>query len=233
MRKFMKTRVITHAVRTVLVGLLLAVGLGGPVIAGTLYKWVGKNGVVHFSDQIPARDAGKQHQVFDKNGIAVKNIPAAKTPQQIAAEKRLAAKRAEQKRRAEAQAAHDRMLLDTFTGVGQIKMVRNGKIQAIKSIIGVTQDRINDLKTALQGDTREAARYQRSGKPVPAYLKARIAQTGSQIQQNRQYIRTQRQQQKAIRRRFAADIKRFKELQNEIHQQEQETAATPPSSASR
>ncbi|MGA7801518.1 MAG: DUF4124 domain-containing protein [Gammaproteobacteria bacterium] len=229
----MSTDVIARTLRIVSLGLLLGAGLGSAASAGTLYKWTDKNGVVHYGDHLPARDAGKPREVLNQDGIAVKNIQGAKTPQQIAAEKRLEQKRAEEKRKAAAQAAHDQMLLDTFSSVDDMTMARNGKIQAIDAIIGVTQGRLSNLRSTLQADTREAAGYQRSGKPLPGPLKSDIANTRSQIQKNLSYIASKRQEQDAIRRQFAADIKRFKKLQYEMHQQEQEAAASPASSISR
>lgn len=233
MVRLMRTGVSAGTLKIVSLGLLLGAGLGYAAHAGTLYKWTDKNGVVHYGDHLPARDAGKPREVLNQDGIAVKNIQGAKTPQEIAAEKRAAQKRAEQKRKAEAQAAHDRMLLDTFSSVDDMKMARNGKIQAIDAIIGVTEGRLKNLKASLQADTREAAGYQRSGKPLPPFLKSDIANIRSRIQNNLSYIQSQRREQDTIRRQFAADIKRFKELQYEMHQQEQEAAASPPSPMAR
>ncbi|MEJ2687356.1 MAG: DUF4124 domain-containing protein [Gammaproteobacteria bacterium] len=229
----MRTGVSAGTLRIVSLGLLLGAGLGCAAHAGSLYKWTDKNGVVHYGDHIPAHDAGKPREVLNQDGIAVKNVRGAKTPQEIAAEKRAAKKRAEQKRKAEAQAAHDRMLLDTFSSVDDMKMARNGKIQAINAIIEVTQGRLKNLKASLKANTHEAAGYQRSGKPLPAFLKSNIANIRSRIQKNQSYIQSKRKEQEAIRQQFAADIKRFKELQQQMHQQQQEAAASPSSPVSR
>lgn len=55
--------------QVLLVSLLLASGMAG---ASTIYKWVDKNGVTHYSEQPPAEDA--QAQTLDAKKIEPKRI---------------------------------------------------------------------------------------------------------------------------------------------------------------
>jgi len=181
--------------------------------AAKLYKWVDDHGEVHYGDRVPPQDAGKQRQELNDGGVTVKTVPRAKTPQEIAHEKAMAKQRAARRRAARKQAAHDRMLLDTFSSVDDIKRARAGKIEAIDAIIRVTQGRIKSLRAQLEDSTHAAANRQRAGKPVSKALQQRIDTLRTQINKNQAYIDRKRREQDQIRRQYAADMARFRQLQ--------------------
>lgn len=186
----------------------------GPVAAGKLYKWVDENGKVHYGDKIPPKYARQEKHILNERGIEVDRIEAAKTPEQIEEERRLEEKRKEEERRRAEQAAHDRMLLATFTSEDDMIMTRNGKLAAIDASIRVTRDRITKLEQNLANLSREAANMERAGKPVPDKLQEDIVAARAQIQRYRDYIATKRREQQQIRDQFERDIKRFRELKS-------------------
>ncbi len=193
---------------------MLAIGLAGAatVHAGRLYKWVDENGKVHYGDHVPAKYARQERRVLNDRAIEVKRIEAAKTPEQIEAERREAARRAEEERRRAEQEAHDRMLLSTFSSVDDMVMARDGKIAAIDSLIRVTRSRIAKLEEKLDEYTRRAASMERAGKPVPRKLSDTIQEARRQIRRYREFIEAKRAEQERIRETFEADIARFREL---------------------
>ncbi|HFD80600.1 MAG TPA: DUF4124 domain-containing protein [Gammaproteobacteria bacterium] len=180
--------------------------------AGKLYKWVDENGQVRYGDQIPARYARNRNETLNDHGVVLETRAAAKTPEQIAEEQRLERLRKEEERKRREQAHKDRILLDTFTNEDEMIMTRDGKIEAIEAIIRVTKGRIGKIKQRLSSQRRRAASLERSGKPVPETLKQQIAESRQQIRHNIQYIKNRRIEQQAIRDKFEADIKRFREL---------------------
>ncbi len=191
--------------------LLLA---SGPAAAGKLYKWVDENGKVHYGDKIPPKYAKQEKHILNERGIEVDRIEAAKTPEQIEEERRLEEKRKEEERRRAEQAAHDRMLLATFTSEDDMIMTRNGKLAAIDASIRVTRERITKLEQNLVNLSREAANMERAGKPVPDKLQEEIVAARAQIQRYRDYIAAKRREQQQIRDQFERDIKRFRELKS-------------------
>jgi hypothetical protein len=156
--------------------------------------------------------AKQERKVLNAQGIEVKTIDAAKTPQQLAEEKRLAQQREEQQRLAAKQASHDRMLLATFSTEDDIVMTRDGKIAAIDAVLRVTRGRIERTEQALEALTYRAAELERSGRRVPDSLHEEIRGARAQIQLSLDYIAGKRQEQEAIRQEFELDIRRFREL---------------------
>jgi len=179
---------------------------------GPLLKWTDENGRIHYGDRIPPKYAKQGRKVLNEQGIEVKSVDAAKTPEQLAEEKRLAEQREEQQRLAAKQASHDRMLLATFSTEDDIVMTRDGKIAAIDAVLRVTRGRIERTEQALEALTHRAAELERSGKPVPDSLHEEIRGARAQIQLSLDYIEGKRREQEAIREDFESDIRRFREL---------------------
>lgn len=183
-----------------------------PALAGKLYKWVDENGQVRYGDRIPPRYAKQRQETLNERGIVVETRAAAKTAEQLAEEQRQARLAAEEKRRRDEQAAKDRILLDTFTNEDEMIMTRDGKIEAVEAVIRVTHGRIDNLRQRLAQETTQAANIERAGKPVPETIRRQIAESRKQIRQNLAYIERKKAEQQDIRRKFEADIQRFREL---------------------
>ncbi|MBU1192120.1 MAG: DUF4124 domain-containing protein [Gammaproteobacteria bacterium] len=180
--------------------------------SGRLYKWTDENGKVHYGDMIPPQYAKQERKVLNDQGVEVKTLDAAKTPEQLAEEERLTAQRLEQERIAADQASHDRMLLATFTTEDDMVMTRDGKISAIDGVLRVTRDRIEKIELSLAELTREAAELERAGKPISDNLHEQILGARGQIQRYLDYIASKRREQESIRAQFEGDIRRFREL---------------------
>ena len=70
--------------------------LYGPVAGAFMYKWVDDEGEVHYGDSVPPEFSDKERRKINEQGRTVKVFEAAKTPEEIAEEKRLEALRLEQ-----------------------------------------------------------------------------------------------------------------------------------------
>lgn len=198
-------------VQTTLAVVLLATSVAE---AARLYKWTDEHGKVHYGDKVPPEYAKQERKVLNEQGVQVDTLDAAKTPEQIAEEERLAEQRREQERIAAERAAHDRMLLATFTTEDDMVMTRDGKIAAIDGVMRVTRGRIENLEQNLSDMTREAADLERAGKPIPDNLHEQIRGARGQIQRYLDYVAGKRREQEAIREQFEADIRRFRELKS-------------------
>jgi hypothetical protein len=67
--------------RSLLPLLLLAVA-SGPAVAQKLYKWVDKDGQVHYGDRIPPEYADQDRDVLNKQGLKVGSEEGAETPEE-------------------------------------------------------------------------------------------------------------------------------------------------------
>jgi len=182
------------------------------VQAGKLYKWVDDNGQIRYGDRIPPQYAKKSNETLNNQGVVVDQKAAAKTREQIAEEERLKKAKAEEERIQREKAYQDRILLDTFTNEDEMIMTRNGKIEAIEAAIRITNSRNEKLKQRLAELKSRAANLERAGSPVPDKLNSEITESRHQIAQNNEYIKNRKAEQQRIRKKFEADINRFRKL---------------------
>jgi hypothetical protein len=209
---------------TLLLATTLGAGLPGEAQA-RLYKWIDEQGNVHYGDRIPPEYAEKEQRRLNEQGITVEVRERAKTPEELAEERRLARIQEEEAELLRQQRERDRILLDTFSNEDEIIMTRDGKVSAIDAIIRVTQGRIENLRARLAELTTRAANLERSGKAVPETLHGDIRSARQQIESNQAYIVSKEQEQQETRAKYEADIQRFRELMRLREEERQKAEA--------
>lgn len=198
-----------------------AAALGGALAFGVndalagIKCWTNDEGIRECGNVVPPEFAQQGHKEINKQGITIKEMQPAKSPEEIAEERRRAEEREAAARTAVEQASKDRVLLDTFTTTDDIMLARDGKLQAIESRIMHTQKRVEKLHGELEKLRTEAAGMERSGKPVPEQLQVEIIETERHIQDNLGFIESRRQEQAELRAQFDADLARYRALKAE------------------
>lgn len=208
----MKTRVIfallAAAFTVASAGNALAQQDKGP----KLYKWVDSQGVTHYGSSVPPQYANQQLQVLNSQGVTVKTVEAAKTPEQLAAEKQKQVVTAKETKAQQEQHATDQMLLDTYTSVDDIEQDRKTRVKATDAQIKVTNSAIAGLESSLKGYKKRQATLTREHKPIPASLQKDLTSTQQQLTADRGLLNQQTQQKQAMEERFNGYVKRFQEL---------------------
>ncbi len=194
-----------------LVFLLLSLALTQSALA-RLYRWVDENGKVHYSDRLPPTAVKNPHAQLNNNGLVVEKQGRAKTPEEIAREEELERLREEQKRQLEEQKARDKVLLNTFRSEDDIIMARDGKLATYDAQIRIAYTNIERLKAWLETQKKKAAALERKGRKVPQKLLREIENTRNQIKANYESILRQERAKDVLRKKYAADLKRFREL---------------------
>lgn len=204
-------KVTASLVASLLIASVLGTGLPGEAQA-RMYKWTDNQGNVHYGDRIPPEYAEREQRRLNEQGITVEVRERAKTPEELAEQRRLAEIEAAEEEQRRQQRARDRILLDTFSNEDEIVMTRDGKISAIEAIVRVTQGRIENLRARLTELTTQAANLERGGRTVPDTLHQDIRSARQQIETNEAYIVAKEQEQDDTRAKYEADIQRFREL---------------------
>ena len=185
--------------------------LSTPAHANT-FRWVDENGRVHYSDQIPPSESNRAYTVLNKEGVTVNNIEKVKTKEELAKEKSLKEQQEEQERIAREKQNHDRILLDTYTKVSDLEDTRDRYIATLEGLIKVAQYKLTNFNSELDKQNKIAANLEREGKVMPEVMRQDISNLQRQIDLQNKFILSQRAQQQEVKDKFAADIKRFKEL---------------------
>jgi hypothetical protein len=207
-----------------LVFTLLTVSVGQ---AARLYRWVDEEGNVHYTDKIPPAQVERGHQELSKDGVKTREVPRAKTKEEVERERELKQLRMEQQRLIEMQKAEDRVLLRTFRSEDDLLLARDGKLAAIDVQMKVIQGNIRRYQQRLSNLQHRAATLERSGKPLPESLLANIETTLQNINQSYSSIERKEQSKNAIRETFERDLNRFRELKNITPEKQTEQEQKP------
>ena len=204
------------SMRILLPALLLALLAGvADAQSGTkkLYRWVDKNGHVHYGDSIPAEYADQDREVLNRQGVSVGTEQGTVTAEELKAkaEAEKAAKDAQKQR------LRDRVLLQTYQSVEEIEVLRDRRLELVDAQLKIQDQSLLNLRARHAQLVKQASRYQpRStdpkAQPLPEGLAMDVERSASDIETQQQNLEKKRQERETIRSDFEADIKRFKEL---------------------
>ena len=203
----MKTRILA-----LMLAATLATAFAGGALAQDkgpkLYKWVDKNGIVHYGSSVPPEYANQQLEVLNSEGLTVKTIQAPKA-KEAPQDKAAAAAKAKQE---QAQQATDQMLLDTYTSVADIEQDRDTHLKALDAQIDITNAAISGLQGNLATYQKSEQELERQHRPVPAELKNNLLNTQQQLEADQKLLLQQQQQKPTLQAQYDAYIKRFEQL---------------------
>jgi hypothetical protein len=191
---------------------VLVHGAGIPSAEAVIKCWTNDEGVRECGDRVPPEYAQQGHQELSKQGMVIEEQKAVKTTEELEEAARQAALLEEVKRRQEAQARADRVLLATFSTVKDIEVVRDERLVAIEASIKLAQKRTETIHQDLDKRIQAAAAAERAGKTPNEALLKDIESLRRQIKNNNDYIDEKKTEQEATRQEYAANIERFKEL---------------------
>lgn len=179
-----------------------------PVAAQKVYKWVDKDGNVHFGDSIPPEYA----EQASGNASADSAAGSASSDQAAAAS---ADVNEEIRRRKEAahQQESDRVLLQTYLSVEEIEAVRDNRIGQLQSQDQLTQRYKETLERHLIDLETESQPTGTDGQEgTDVKLASEIADTRANIRVYEDELARSQAEQDRMREKFTQDITRFREL---------------------
>lgn len=177
------------------------------------YRWVDKDGNVHYGDSIPPEYAEQPKQVLNDQGVTVDHLEGKKTEEQLLAER----KAAELEAQIELQNRADQALLATYVNVDEIVMHRDRRVELYQAQARVTELYLRNAQRRLTSLERDAKRYKPySSDPnaptIDASLLDDIEETKNTIRRQEDNLGKYKASQEQIIARFEGDISRFKTL---------------------
>lgn len=177
------------------------------------YRWVDKNGQVHYGDSVPAEYAEQDRDVLNRQGVPVGREEGTITPEEAAAKAAAdKAARDEQKRR-----LRDRVLLQTYQSVKELEILRDNRLDLVDAQLTIQEQSLSNLRAQRAQIERQAARYAPVNKdedapPLPDEVAVDLERSASDIVTQEANLVKRREERESIRLNFEADIKRYEEL---------------------
>lgn len=169
--------------------------------------WTDKSGARMCGDRVPPEYAGQKRDVV-KDGRVVETVKAAKTPEEIAEEKRKKQEAEDAKRRAD----YDRALLETYRSAKDIERMRDERISLLDSRILAAESNSATTDKSLADLRARAEKLTAEGKPVDEKLAKQIKQYERDQQRNAKSLERNRNERAEIETKFNADLARYYEL---------------------
>lgn len=195
--------------------LLMVAAVAMPGAAQTAIKcWTNNEGVRECGNVVPPEYAQKGHEELSERGITKREVEGAKTPEELAAERREQQRREARERLTREQAARDNVLLRTYTSSRELDLALEDKLAVLESRINLTRNHIEKFRQNLELLRAKAAREERSGGGISDKVKEDIAQVERQIKKSRQFVVDSEEEKAELRQQHAADRERFEKLKS-------------------
>jgi hypothetical protein len=178
-----------------------------------VYRWVDKNGQVHYGDSVPAEYAEQDRDLLNKQGVKIGREEGTITPEEAAAKAAEdKASRDEQKRK-----LRDRVLIQTYQSVKELEVLRDTRLELVDAQLTIQEQSLSNLRAQRAQLERIASRYapvnaEPGAKPLPDEVAADLERAASDIATQESNLLRRRQERESIRLTFEADIKRYQEL---------------------
>jgi len=204
------------SLKILLPALLLALLAGAPdaqTEKKKLYRWVDKNGQVHYGDSVPPEYAEQDRDILNRQGLPVGREEGTITPEEAAAKAAAdKAARDEQKRK-----LRDRVLLQTYQSVQELEILRDNRLELVDAQLTIQEQSLSNLRAQRAQIQRMAARYapvnqNPEAPPLPEEVAADLERSATDIVTQEGNLVKRRQERESIRQNFEADIKRYQEL---------------------
>lgn len=182
------------------------------VAQAELYRWVDKDGEVHYSDRLPPERATDQRRIFSRGGDTLRDVERMPTSEELQAldQARRAAEdeeqRAEEQRRL--QAEYDQMLRRSYTSADDVERSRERRIQPLQTQLENAERRRQRLGNRIEELRNAAAEAERSQRDVTPYER-RLRQARQLHQRESERIRQRQEDIESVNTEFDRHLDRF------------------------
>ncbi|HEY2344686.1 MAG TPA: DUF4124 domain-containing protein [Xanthomonadaceae bacterium] len=196
-----------------------------------LYRWLDKDGKVHYSDDLPPEALTEAREELSKsNGMTLKTVDRALTAEErataqakVEADTKVAAALAKIKQ-------SDQMLLNSYPTEGELKRAFEERISMQVEGLKATRMGLENQQRSLSSFLYSASTLELSDKPVGKYLVASIRKLRTQIVSQQQSETQIEAQITNLRQESASTMAHYHELRSGA--MAEHSGATPPPAAS-
>jgi hypothetical protein len=189
---------------------LLAALSGAPCLAATLYKWVDEKGVVHYTDKMPADAVDKSSVELNKQGIPIKRVDAAPTPEQRRAKQLDEERQKQAAREREVVDRRDRALMESYISADEIDLARSRAVGTLEAQLRSAQ--VFSMSLGKRRQELEAKRQSYGDKAVPPAMERELEGIGVELAKQDALIAERKREIAVANARYDADKQRWQEL---------------------
>ena len=206
----------------------LVCGSGTAAAAGGMYKWVDDQGVVHYTDRIPAESVSKERPCWTSRGDRSRRSTGP-SEQRKAIEVEAERQRDVAKANAE-QARRDRALTQSFSSEAEIDVARARALSTMEAQLTTVSAYIADMTRRKQDLEKRKAGY--GTKPVPAAVENELNSVTEELTRQTALLAQKKEALAAVGKKYDADKQRWQEIKLEQDQAAERQRAVDAQKAS-
>jgi hypothetical protein len=177
-----------------------------------LYRWTDENGDVHYTDQLPPSAAKAQREQLNDQGITIKRVERAMTPEERVIFEAEEAKRAEEQRRLDEIAKMDAVLMGSYPTEADLARSYKERFDLLEQTLESARVGIRNQEKSMGEMLAHAANLERDGRKVPENVVQSINITRKQVDEQRDYLALRAAARKALQFEYDALLARYREL---------------------
>lgn len=152
------------------------------------YKWRDAAGNLHYGDTLPVEAARLGYDIVNPQGIVIRHVERAKTPEELAAAKAAAARDKAAREEGERRARVDAQLLAAYPSEDDLARTQRQQLEMLDQQVKGAEVVQRQQEQALADGLARAAEVERSGKPLPPALANEIARLRARVDEQRQLV---------------------------------------------
>ena len=175
-----------------------------------MYRWVDAKGEVQYSDVVPASAAKQGHSELDEQGMTVKQVPAAPSEAEVAAQKHQETLTKLHKDQQNEQQQRDKYLLANYTSVTELASVFKSKMDLLEKNTASMKERRESLVQRL-----DAVKKQLDGVKDASQrktLEGYVSEASETLANYDHALQENQTEQEDLRQHFDKDKQRLNEL---------------------
>ena len=188
--------------------LCLALLLGAGSLApsgyaqGKLYRYLNDDGIKVISSSIPPQYVGRGYEILNPNGRVLQVVEPEPTLEDREAFERERALKAEYEE-----------LARRYSSVKDIEAARDRRLASLETNISILKGNISNLSNQIEEQMRRAAKFERDGQKVPAYIFNNIDGLRAEVRSAEMVLQERVEEHKEIFDKFADDVALFEKGQ--------------------
>jgi hypothetical protein len=180
-----------------------------------LYRWVDKDGKVHYDQELPPEAVNQARREFSTtSGSQTGEVERALTAEERAHLEAQAASAAEQNKRAEEQKHQEEVMLATYTNENDLRRAYGERLSLLKTTLESTDVSIKNVRENLAMMLQQASDTELGGRKVTDDRVSAIKELHAEYLKQQQFQVNRRMELESLNAEFARMLGRYRELKN-------------------
>lgn len=184
------------------------------VDAQKLYRWVDRDGKVHYSDSVPPEAVDQERETLNDQGMTVDRVDRAMTTEERAAREAELAEAERARLSKEEQDKQDAILLGAYASEADLERSFKERFDLVEQSIESGRIGIRSQEKSLAEMLAHAAELERNGKPTGPQIHESVMAARKQVGQQREFLLKREAEREALRVEFETTQSRYRALKN-------------------